>query len=168
MSFVGIICAPKQEGIIKQVLNSNLSSENIIILKDDNIYNYKNITFETIAIFSNQLSIFQKKEVIARIVEKAKYFVINSDEEIKLECIKNLKGNVITYGFNAKSTVTVSSVNEESILICLQRTITNCIGKQIEPQEIYAPYIEHKASTVTIMGIISILLIYTKEDIEWK
>lgn len=168
MSFIGIICQPKQEGYIKQILNSNLTSENIIILKEDNIDNFKNITFETIAIFSNQSSIFQKNEIISKIIEKTKYFVINSDEEMKLEYIKNLKANIITYGFNAKSTVTASSVNEESILICLQRVIENRVGKQIEPQEIYVPYIEHKVNSITIMGIISILFIYGKGQINWK
>lgn len=168
MSFVGIICQPKQEGYIKQVLNSNLVSKNLIILKEDNIDNFKNIKFETIAIFSNEESVFQKKEAIFKVLEKAKYYIINSDEEMKLGDIKNLKGNVITYGFNAKSTVTASSVNEENILICLQRTIINRIGEHIEPQEINIPYIQHKVNALTIMGIISILFIYEKAQIKWK
>ncbi|MBO5479378.1 MAG: hypothetical protein J6A04_06835 [Clostridia bacterium] len=168
MSFVGIICAPKQEGYIKQVLNSNLCAENVIILKEDNIDNFKNITFETIAIFSNHADTFQKKEILPQMMEKTKYFVINADEDISQECMRSLKGNVITYGFNSKSTVTASSVNEESILICLQRTITNRMGKQMEPQEICIPYIEHKVNTLTIMGVVSVLFIYGKEQICWK
>ena len=168
MSFIGIICAPKQEGYIKQVLNSNLCAENVIVLKEDNIDNFKNITFETIAIFSNHADTFQKKEILAKMMEKAKYFVINADEEISKECMKSLQGNVITYGFNTKSTVTASSVNEESIFICLQRTIINRMGKPIEPQEICVPYREHKVNTLTIMGVVSVLFIYGKEQIWWK
>lgn len=168
MSFIGIVCTPKQEGYVKQVLQSNLSSENIIILKEDNIENFKNITFETIAIFSSQINTYTKKDVIVKIMKKAKYFVINADELIQTEFMEVLKENVITYGFNSKSTVTASSVKEDSILICLQRTIETCLKKQIEPQEILISTSLHKANTSTIMGIISILFVYGKQKFQIK
>ncbi len=165
MSFVGIICTPKQEGYVKQILHVKLSMENVIVLKEDNIDNFKNITFETIAIFSSQSSAFKKKEAIIKILEKAKYFIINADEEITLECVKNIRAKIISYGFNTKSTVTASSVKEDNILVCLQRTILNRLDKKIEPQEILIPLEEHKVNTSTMMGIISILLVYGIEKI---
>lgn len=163
MSFIGIVCTTKQEGYIKQILHSNLEKENVIILKEDNIENFKNITFEIVAIFSNRANIFEKKETIEKIVEKAKYFVVNADESISPEFIKKRRGNVITYGFSTKSTVTTSSVKEDNILICLQRTIQNRFEKNIEPQEILIPLSIKKANATTIMGIVSILLVYGKE-----
>lgn len=169
MSFIGIICTPKQERYIKQTLNNSISSTNIILLKEENIDNFKNITFETIAIFSNKSNTFHKKETMLKIIEKAKYIIINADEEIIVEGIENIKSNIISYGFNTKSTVTASSVDDESMLICLQRTITNRIGNEIEEQEILIPIQQEcKANATTIMGVIAILLVYEKEQIKAK
>lgn len=168
MSFVGIICAPKQEGYIKQTLSTNLKEENVIVLKEDNIENFKNITFETIAIFSNQANAFKKKEIIAKVIEKAKYVIINADEPISCELMTERKENVITYGFNTKSTVTASSVKDDNILICLQRTIQNRSQKELEPQEILVPISMRKANASTVMGVISVLFVYGKEQFQTK
>lgn len=165
MSFVGVICNSKQERYIKQILTINLPNENIIILKEDTIENFKNITFETIAVFSYEEKIFRKKETITNMIQKAKYFVINSDEKILLYEIKMISGSIITYGFNTKSTVTTSSVNEESILICIQRMIKNRLQEAIEPQEMEVKTDTNKVNTSTIMGIFSILLIYGKKQL---
>lgn len=165
MSFVGIICNSKQEGYIKQIVNINLPNENIIILKEDTIENFKNITFETIAIFWSQEKIFQKKEIITKIIGKAKYLVINADEKIPSDGIKIAKGNVITYGFNTKSTVTASSVREDNMLICIQRMIQNRLEEEIEPQEILIQVPTYNVNSTVIMGIVSIGLIYGKKEL---
>ncbi len=166
MSFVGIICHSKQEKYIKQILTTNLPNENIIILKEDNIENFKNITFETIAIFSSKETIFKKNEMIANIIKKAKYLIMNSDEKILLDEIKMISGNIITYGFNTKSTITTSSVNEESILVCIQRTIKNRLEEVIESQEIEVKNATYRVNTSIIMGIFSILLVCGKQQLE--
>lgn len=165
MSFIGIICTPKQERYIKQILNSSISS-NIILLKEENIDNFKNITFETIAIFSNKSNAFEKKETMLKILQKAKYIIINADEEIIVEGIENIKSNIISYGFNTKSTVTASSVDDDSMLICLQRAITSRIGNKIEEQEILIPIGQECKANATIMGVIAILLVYEKQEIK--
>lgn len=165
MSFVGIICHSKQERYIKQILTINLPNENIIILKEDSIENFKNITFEIIAIFSGKETIFKKNEMIANIIKKAKYLIMNSDEKILLHEIKMISGNIITYGFNTKSTITTSSVNEESILVCIQRIIKNRLEEEIEPQEMEVKIDTNRVNTSTIMGIFSIVLIYGKEQL---
>lgn len=166
MSFIGIICTPKQERYIKQILNSSISS-NIILLKEENIDNFKNITFETIAIFSNKSNALKKKETMLKILQKAKYIIINADEEIIVEGIENIKSNIISYGFNTKSTVTASSVDDDSMLICLQRAIISRIGNKIEEQEILVPIQQEcKANATTIMGVIAILLVYEKQEIK--
>ena len=166
MSFVGIICTPKQESTIKKVLNANLQATNIILLKQDNIENFKNITFETIAVFSNQIEEFSNQETVAKIIEKTTYFVMDADEPISSKLLETLKANVITYGFNTKSTITASSVKEDSILICLQRNIQNRFGQKVESQEILIPLSSYHANTNIIMGIVSILLIYGKKQIK--
>ena len=57
--------------------------------------------------------------------------IINVDEGITVEGIENIKSNIISYGFNTKSTVTASSVDDDSMLICLQRAITSRIGNKL-------------------------------------
>lgn len=91
MSFVGILCAPKQETYIKQILQQYVPLGNFIILKEENIENFKNITFETIAIFSNQGNTINKIGIFEKIIEKAKYFIMNADEPIVLKHNKNFK-----------------------------------------------------------------------------
>ncbi|MCM0650632.1 hypothetical protein NBE98_19910 [Clostridium swellfunianum] len=67
---------------------------------------------------------------------RAGYCFVNMDA--KLEGNINIYGNMITYGFGIKNTVTVSSVedNGESFVYCLQRYLSERIGENIEPQEI--------------------------------
>ncbi len=50
----------------------------------------------------------------------------------------NIYGNMITYGFGNKNTVTVSSVkdNNEGFVYCLQRYLGLRLNKLLEPQEI--------------------------------
>lgn len=91
MSFIGILCAPKQEMYIKQTLEQYVPFGNVIILKEENMENFKNITFETIAFFSNQGNTFGKIEVLGKIIEKAKYFILNADEPIAIKQNTNFK-----------------------------------------------------------------------------
>ena len=82
-----------------------------------------------------------------------------------IDIINNMKLNVITFGFNSKSTITASSV-EDIFLICLQRKIVNVFGEVIEPQELKVKIDDGKLSNSShnLMGIASILLIYGKKE----
>ncbi len=162
MSFVGIICESKNENCINQILNKNLKDKTIIFLREESIDNLKNIKFETIIIMSNNEKIFSKKEVVKNMISKVKYLIINADEEINFSMIENVSVNVITYGFNSKSTVTTSSVKEDRILLCVQRSIKNIFGEEIEPQEIIIEK-DTKIATSVIMGINTTLLIYGRK-----
>ena len=51
--------------------------------------------------------------------------------KIKIE--KPIK--LITFGFNSKATITISSIKEEKIIVCLQRDIQRFDNKIIETQE---------------------------------
>lgn len=108
----------------------------------------------------------QEEKILNEIFEKAKYLVINADMEETLETINNMKLNIITFGFNTKSTITASSV-EENFIICIQRKIIDIEGKEVEPQEKEVKVIEKKLSNSShnLMGIASILLIYGKNEI---
>jgi hypothetical protein len=67
---------------------------------------------------------------------KADYCFANMDN--RLEGNINIYGNMITYGFGAKNTVTVSSLedNNEGFVYCLQRYLSCKLEGALEPQEI--------------------------------
>ena len=71
--------------------------------------------------------------------------------------------NVITFGFNPKSTITASSV-EDDILLCIQRNIKDIEGKTIEQQEMKITFFGENIgiNTNNLMGISAIMLLYRK------
>ena len=62
-----------------------------------------------------------------------KYILINSDVKIKIP--ENILIKIITFGFNSKSTIMISSVKENYIIISVQREIEKLNGDIIENQE---------------------------------
>ena len=104
-----------------------------------------------------------KKEFLNEIFKNCKYIAINADMENELKFINNMELRVITFGFNPKSTITASSV-EENFLVCLQRKFININGDVLEPQEIEVKLNEENLSKSShnMLGIVSILLIYGK------
>jgi len=131
VAFIGIIANSKYETDIKRVLDDRLNHKfkehTVIGVNDKSIENIKNIKFETILVMDLE-EVKDKEEYISKLFENAKYLVINADMESSLETINNMKLNIITFGFNSKSTITASSV-EENLLICLQRNIIDARRK---------------------------------------
>ena len=127
MFFIGIITNQKNERYVK----NELSQENILFINDKTIANMKNIKFDAIVI-DNKIN---NRNNLRKILSNTKYVILNSDIEIDLEVIKGLDTTIITYGFNSKSTFTVSSLTENNIIICLQRIIFKPNGKKVEPGE---------------------------------
>lgn len=166
MSFIGVICKTKNESYIEQILTKKLKENNIIIFTKENIENLKNIKFETILILSNNEEVLSKREIVKNIIKKAKYLVINFDEEINLDLLENMDLNVITFGFNSKSTITASSVRDDGILLCLQRNMVLINENKIEPQEISIRKVEQKLPTNIMLGIAALLLLYGINELE--
>ena len=131
MFFVGIITNQKNETYIKNELVRKMPLENIIFINDKNISNVKNIKFETIIIDAK----IKNKFELRKILSNAKYIILNSDIELDINILNDLNLVVITYGFNNKSTFSVSSITENSMIICLQRIIFGKNEKKYEPQE---------------------------------
>lgn len=80
-----------------------------------------------------------EKNSLKEKLRNCKYYILNSDDEnwTKLP-LKELGGIIISYGFNSKSTLTVSSYNLETNLrasIYLQRELVSFTGRKIEPFE---------------------------------
>ena len=165
MAFIGVIAESKNQMQIKRILDNNLNSihkeHTVIVINDKNIENIKNIRFETLLITS--LEAISNKNNINVFIKNCKYLVISADIDIsnKIELNNNTKLKIITFGFNQKSTITASSVEDE-LMICIQRKIYNIYGKIIEPQEIKEKNISENMpqNAHNSMGIAGILLIY--------
>lgn len=135
MFFIGIITNQKNELYVKK----KLENKNILFINDKNITNMKNIKFDTIVI-NNKL---KNKQDLRKILSSTNHLILNADIEFDLELIENLSLTIITYGFNNKSTFTVSSITENGIIICLQRIIFKPNGEEIEPEEYQLEYVEN-------------------------
>ncbi|MCL2049900.1 MAG: hypothetical protein FWG87_14355 [Defluviitaleaceae bacterium] len=66
------------------------------------------------------------------------FLLINSDDKKIFALLKNISAKLITYGFNSRACITVSSVTEDGVQVCVQRGFTNINGTELEPHEFAA------------------------------
>lgn len=156
MSLIGILTTTKNENKLKHLLKETSSNHHIFYLHEDNINNVKNITFETILIGK---TIEIPKEKIRKLVEKANYLILNTDKKENVAMLENLNLTLITYGLGSKCTITTSSMEEDQMMICLQRGIKTPIGRMIEPQEISFK-IQNEEDSYTMMEFATLSLLY--------
>ena len=135
MPLVGIIAKKKDI----QAIRNELQNKEIefIEITQKSVKNIKNINFEEIIINEDIILTEDEYEYMSTILSKVKYLIINGDVDIEILIKIKLESPVkmITYGFNSKSTVTISSVKEDKILVCMQRDIEKSDGKIVEAQE---------------------------------
>ena len=139
MPLVGIIAKKKDiEAIKKEIKGKNIE---IIEITKESIKNLKNIKFEEIIFLENINFEEEEYKYMNEIISRIQYLILNGDIEIdilnKIDMQKPIK--LITFGFNSKSTITISSITDEKIIVCLQRDIQKpnkeileCQEKQIE------------------------------------
>lgn len=130
MFFIGIITDKNSENNIKSMMKDKFRENEIIFLNKDNMSNFRNVKFDSIVVNEK----IDDKYTLDRILEKSKYILWNSDIHYKSDKIKNTCSNVITYGYNSKATVTISSATDENYMIFIQENI--CGNKAEEIQEI--------------------------------
>ena len=76
-------------------------------------------------------------QIINNLFNKSKISIVNADDE-DLELLQQDNSIFITYGFNSKATVTVSSYNINDYMelnVCLQRELIPFTGAKLEPFE---------------------------------
>lgn len=153
MVFVGIVTDSKSENNILELLknNNSLSNNSVIFIKEKNIDNIKNVHFDTVIINRE----FKKMDKLNIILNNAKNVVINMDSDINCKDLNIVNSNLITYGFNSKSSITISSVTDDDVLICIQRNINSNYG-EIELQEIK---MENNES-YSIYDMIAVLILF--------
>ena len=135
MPLVGIVAKKREiQAIKKEIKGKNID---IIEITKESIKNIKNIALEEIVFLQNINFEEEEYKYMNEIISKTKYLIINGD--IQIDILKKVKIEkpikLITFGFNSKSTITISSVNNEKILICIQRDIEKINGEILESQE---------------------------------
>lgn len=134
MCLIGIIAKKKD---IKEIKNNLDIVYEVIEINNKSIENLKNIKFEQIIINKDLALNKQEEEYIKKLINTTKYIIINADINIQIlnniEIDKPLK--IITYGFNSKSTISISSVKEDYIILSIQREIEKLNNEKIENQE---------------------------------
>ena len=114
MPLIGIVAKKKDIKDIKRKLGENYE---LIELTNESIINLTE----------------EEYKFMREIINKTKYILINSDVKIKIP--ENILIKIITFGFNSKSTIMISSVKENYIIISVQREIEKLNGDIIENQE---------------------------------
>ena len=135
MLFIGLIAKKKDVQSIKKDIKEK--EIEIIEIKENNIENLKNIKFEEI-IFLDDINLKENEYTFMKeLIQNSKHLIINTDISIsilrKIGIEKPIK--IITFGFNSKATITISSIKENKVMIFIQRDIMIAKQKRIETQE---------------------------------
>ena len=135
MLFIGLIAKKKDvQSIRKDIKEKEIE---IIEIKENNIENLKNIKFEEI-IFLDDINLKENEYIFLKeLIQNSKHLIINTDISIsilrKIGIEKPIK--IITFGFNSKATITISSIKDNKVMIFIQRDIMIAEQKRIETQE---------------------------------
>lgn len=153
MPFIEIITDTKsQMQLNKSIKKEQVNNCEILYIKEKNIDNIKNIKLETLVINKK----IEDMEKISKIIENTKNVIINLDFN-KIE----KQNKFISYGYNSKSDITISSIDEDEALIYIQKEITSIFGRKIEPQEVKVK-LESDINIYNIMIIIALNVLYTR------
>ncbi|WMJ81082.1 hypothetical protein RBU49_02170 [Clostridium sp. MB40-C1] len=153
----------------------------IAFIGEDKIRNFKSNVLEFVNSYSNNYKEVTNEHISSK--GYADYIVMNSNSDSDIGvlkckyCLANMDklfqnniciyGNLITYGFGNKSTITVSSVENENegFVYCLQRYINMDCSHNVEPQEIpICLKFEDEEELYCYMVAITILLIENVGD----
>jgi len=90
------------------------------------------------------------QELIPRLVPEG-YLVVNADDKAIFPYLPQA-AKLITYGFNNKACITASSITDEGLHVCIQRTFMGLDGDQRDPQEFAATTGPVSASPEATLG----------------
>ena len=153
MPFIEIITDTKSQiQLNKSIKKEQVNNCEILYIKEKNIDNIKNIKLETLVINKK----IEDMEKISKIIENTKNVIINLDFN-KIEKLNKF----ISYGYNSKSDITISSIDEDEALIYIQKEITSIFGRKIEPQEVKVK-LKSDINIYNIMIIIALNVLYTR------
>ena len=136
MSIIGIVASERQTNQIKRLINKENTKIELISINPKSIENIKNIKFEIIVMQDTLEKLKENKKYIIEMLKNAKYLLLNADVTIKEEIFKNINAKILTYGLKQKSTIITSSIEENQVIISIQRAFESLEGKIVEQQEI--------------------------------
>lgn len=133
MPLIGIVAKKKDiQSIRKEICDKNID---IIEITENSIKNIKNIKFEEIILLENINLKEEEYRYMNEIISKAKYCILNGDVEIDILPKIRIATDIITMGFNSKSTISISSVKEDKFIVYIQNDIKKTNNEIIEAQE---------------------------------
>lgn len=162
MPFVGIISKENDGNFIKNAIckNSKFNKFEVLNINKKSIENIKNIKFDILVISENIETLLKNSKYLEEILNKTDFIIVNSDIKNNLSLMKFIGANIITYGFNAKATVTISSIKDENTMLCVQRTI-NGAREIIDVQEFSIQIEKNNVNKLyNVLVIFTILAIY--------
>ncbi len=159
MSLIGILTQNQNKAYLKEELKKR-KLEDVFFLTESTAQNMRNVKFDT---FLLGKKITEKQEMIREIAKRTDYFILNSDVKENLPLLENLDLKIITYGYNQKASITTSSVEDEKVIVCLQRGIKNIYQEEIEPQEMELE-IDKSDNNSAVLELASLLFLYSKKD----
>ena len=155
MPFIEIITDSKSQNQLNKVITKQMVNNcELLYIKEKNIKNIKNIKLETLVLNRK----IENIELINKIAENTKNIIFNLDLNKE---ITNAESKKISFGYNSKSDITISSVKDDEIMICIQNTIESIYGKKVEPQEVKVD-IKNDVNVYNIMIIIALTALYAK------
>lgn len=119
MFFIGIITDKNSENNIKNIMRNKLFDSEIIFLNKENIDNFKNVKFDSIVINND----VDDRLVLDKITKKSRFVLYNSDITNEDNQNKEKKSKFISFGYNSKANVTVSSVGDDEYLLYIQGNV---------------------------------------------
>lgn len=161
MPFIGVFAKENDNNFIKNGINknSNTNKYEVININLKSLENLKNVKSDILVIKDSISELIKKSNHIDNIFNKSNYIIINTD--INDISILKPKNNIITYGFNTNSDISISSIKDDNIMICVQNKINGIKEKIIEEQEIGINVIKHNINKLyNIMVIFTVLTIY--------
>lgn len=159
MSLIGILTQNQNKAYLREELKKR-KLEDVFFLTESTAQNMRNVKFDT---FLLGKKITEKQEMIREIAKRTDYFILNSDVKENLQLLENLDLKIITYGYNQKASITTSSVEDEKVIVCLQRGIKNIYQEEIEPQEMELE-IDKSDNNSAVLELASLLFLYSKKD----
>lgn len=164
MPFIGIISKECDSNFIRNEILKNTDSKlEIFNINNRNIENIKNIRFETIVINDSINKLLENSKYLEEIIRNAKYLVINTDVVKDISILGGVNKNIITYGLNQKAIITISSVEDEDIMICIQKSFKDINDKDIEEQEFNIKITKNNLKKLcNTLSIFTVLSIYGK------
>lgn len=155
MPFIEIITDSKSQNQLNKVITKQMVNNcELLYIKEKNIENIKNIKLETLVLNRK----IENIELINKIAGNTKNIIFNLDLNKE---ITNAESKKISFGYNSKSDITISSVKDDEIMICIQNTIESIYGKKVEPQEVKVD-IKNDVNVYNIMIIIALTALYAR------